>query len=281
MIPSAFIFLKAFPLTNNGKLDRQALPAPDRAENSLIENYVAARDELEAELVQIWEEVLSVKPLGVRDNFFEIGGHSLLAVRLRAQIEKALGDTVPISILFQHPTIEELAGYLRSKVQPPVWSPVVAIQSEGSRPPFFCVHPAGGNVYCYVELARLLGEDQPFYAFQAGGWMENQRRSPAIEEMAGMSSRSYAKGSAGRSIFPRRMVNGRHRQLLRLPANYISRTRRSHCWRFLIPLAPGDLVVNAPGSASLLAGSFNTWIFMRTNSRRSGETCYNSIPTTV
>ncbi|HJQ68349.1 MAG TPA: alpha/beta fold hydrolase [Blastocatellia bacterium] len=252
MIPSAFIFLNAFPLNHNGKLDRQALPAPDRAEDALNEDYVAARSELEAELVRIWEEVLNIKPLGVRDNFFEIGGHSLLAVRLRAQIEKAFGDTLPVSILFQHPTIEELAGYLSSRVQPPSWSPLVAIQSEGSRPPFFCVHPAGGNVYCYVELARLLGQDQPFYAFQARGLDGESAAQSTIEEMAACYLEAmrtvqpegpyFIGGWSMGGIVAFEMARQLHLQdqavaLLALFDSY----------------APGDLVVDAPGSASLLA----------------------------
>jgi amino acid adenylation domain-containing protein len=184
MVPSSYVLLEAFPLTANGKIDRQALPVPDRADIEFDEELIAPRDEIEAQLVHIWEDVLSIKPIGVRDNFFVIGGHSLLAIRLRAQIEKAFNQVIPTSALFRHPTVEKLASYLRSSVLPASGSPLVAIQIGGSNLPFFCVHPAGGNVFCYSELARSMGPDQPFYAFQARGLDGESAPHASIEEMA-------------------------------------------------------------------------------------------------
>jgi natural product biosynthesis luciferase-like monooxygenase protein len=169
MMPSAFVPLDAFPLTPNGKVDRKALPAPDRAAPAPTRVSVEPRDDLERQLLRIWEEVLDRRPVGVWDNFFDLGGHSLLAVRLFAQIEQALGRKLPLATLFQAPTVAQLAGVLREKGWSAPWSALVPIQPHGSRPPFYFVHAHGGNVLGYYDLARHLGADQPFYGLQAQG----------------------------------------------------------------------------------------------------------------
>jgi aminoglycoside N3'-acetyltransferase/acyl carrier protein len=115
MLPSAFVFLDALPLTPSGKVDRKALPAPDQNRSQPVETLVAPRDELELQLTKTWEKVLGVQPIGVSDNFFELGGHSLLAVRLFVQIEKILGKNLPLSTLFQEPTVEQIAIILREQ----------------------------------------------------------------------------------------------------------------------------------------------------------------------
>jgi amino acid adenylation domain-containing protein len=184
MVPSAFVILEAFPLSPNGKVDRKALPAPDTAERTAASNFVAPRDSLEQKLVGIWEDVLGLETIGIRDNFFEIGGHSLLAVRLMAQIQKQFGRHLPLATLFQSPTIEHVASLLRQQPEMHVWSPVVPIQSAGSHAPLFCVHPTGGNVLCYADLAKHLGSQQPFYGLQARGLEGRQEPIPDIETMA-------------------------------------------------------------------------------------------------
>ncbi|MEE8584749.1 MAG: amino acid adenylation domain-containing protein [Acidobacteriota bacterium] len=168
MVPSAFVPMGALPMTPNGKVDRRALPAPQRDRSDAGDAILVPRDSLELRLTQVWEEVLGMHPIGVTDSFFDLGGHSLLAVHLIARIEAALDRKVPLSILFKAPTVEHLARTLRRQRQP-ASSPLVAIQPQGSRRPFFCVHPAGGSVFGYLALARRLGSDQPFYGLQAPG----------------------------------------------------------------------------------------------------------------
>jgi thioesterase domain-containing protein len=186
MVPQAFVQLNEIPLTPNGKVDRKALPAPDRERSDLQRSFVAPRDLLELQLAQVWEEVLGVAPIGVRDDFFELGGHSLLAVRLLARTERALGETFALSRLFQTPTVERLANLLRQRKRDISRSPLVPIQPRGTRPPFFCVHPGGGNVLCYADLSRSLGSEQPFYAFQAQGLDGSQPPLTRIEDMAAL-----------------------------------------------------------------------------------------------
>ncbi|HEV7669747.1 MAG TPA: non-ribosomal peptide synthase/polyketide synthase [Thermoanaerobaculia bacterium] len=167
MVPGVFMALAALPLTPNGKVDRRALPAPERPDASA--RFVAPRDLVERELVRIWEDLLGFEPVGVLDDFFALGGHSLLAVRLMARIRAHWERSLPVVALFSAPTVEGLAARVRREGgsdDPADRQALVEIQrGEGGRA-LFCVHPAGGNVLCYIDLARCLGNRQPFYAFQ-------------------------------------------------------------------------------------------------------------------
>jgi amino acid adenylation domain-containing protein len=182
MVPSHFTVLDKLPLTANGKIDRQALPAPDAF--SINKDYQAPRDKLELQLVQIWENVLKVSPISIFDNFFELGGHSLLAVRLMAQIEQQFNKHLPLTSLFQGATIEQLANQLRLQTDNQAWSSLVAIQPNGTQAPLFCVPGVGGNVVYFYELAHHLGPDQPFYGLQAVGLDGKSAPLSSIEEMA-------------------------------------------------------------------------------------------------
>jgi amino acid adenylation domain-containing protein len=184
MVPAVVVLLEALPVTPNGKVDRRALPAPDRSRPDLEKAFVAPRDDIELQLARIWEEVLGVRPVGVRDNFFELGGHSLLAVRLFSLIEKRLGKKLPLTTVFQGATVEHLAGILRQQATAGPTSSLVAIQPGGTKRPLFLVHPAGGHVFPYIHLARFLGPDQPFYGLQARGLEDGQDPHTRIEDMA-------------------------------------------------------------------------------------------------
>jgi surfactin synthase thioesterase subunit/acyl carrier protein len=184
MVPAVFVLLDTLPLLSNGKIDRRALPAPDRSRLELEKSFVAPRDDLELQLAHIWEEVLDVRPVGVRDNFFELGGHSLLAIRLFAVIEKRLGKKLPLTAVFQGATVEHLASALRQQATAGTQSSLVAIQPGGSKRPLFLVHPAGGHVFPYLHLAKFLGPDQPCYGLQARGLEDGQDPHTRIEDMA-------------------------------------------------------------------------------------------------
>lgn len=170
MAPSAYVTLEELPLTPSGKLNRRALPMPEAASAAREQSLVAPRDDIELRLVRLWEKLFDAQRVSIRDSFFDLGGHSLLAVKLATQIRKQFGRDLPPSVLLQNSTIERLASFLRQEAILVNHSALVAFQSDGEpnggRPPFFCVHPVGGNVICYAELARQLGPEQPFYAFQ-------------------------------------------------------------------------------------------------------------------
>ena len=194
MVPAFVVLLDALPLNANGKVDRKALPPPDRS--GAADGFVAPRDALERELAAIWAAVLGAERVGVRDDFFELGGHSLLAVRLMAEIQARTGQRLPLAALFQGGTVERLAALLRDERRLDPSSPLVMITPGTQRRPFFCVHPVGGNVLCYRELARQLGAEQPFYGLQSPGLDGAQAPPASVEEMAAL----YV--SAVRSVQP-------------------------------------------------------------------------------
>ena len=147
-------------------------------------DFVATEDEIESELIKIWEEVLSIRPILVSDNFFELGGDSLAAVQLFSAIEEVFGKDFTISTLFQAPTVRQLSALVRRGKETTSGSSLVPIQPNGSRTPFFCVHAGGGNVLFYKDLAHHLGSDQPFYGLQAQGIDSKLPRHTSVEEMA-------------------------------------------------------------------------------------------------
>jgi len=161
MVPSAFMMLDAMPLNSNGKIDRQALSAYDSAP-ATTDSYVAPRNLWELHLAQIWQELLGIERVGVKANFFDLGGDSLLAVRMLVGIRKRLRQELPLSIIIEAGTLERLAQALKDQGAGINKSPLVAMQPKGSRPPFFCVHPRSGRVLGLLPIAQRVGEDQPF-----------------------------------------------------------------------------------------------------------------------
>ncbi len=167
MVPQSFGVLDALPLGPNGKVDRRLLP--DTTAPATPRKRTAPRNALEERLAEIWRSVLEVETIGVEDNFFELGGQSLMAVRLVARVRAAFGRELPVStVLTGGGTIAEMAKLLEDGGGARR-SPLVAIQPRGDRTPLFFVHPAGGGVLCYAELARGLGTDRPFYGLECPG----------------------------------------------------------------------------------------------------------------
>ncbi|RPI30874.1 MAG: alpha/beta fold hydrolase, partial [Chloroflexota bacterium] len=210
MLPGVLIVLDALPLSQSGKVNRRALPLPERTNHSKGSEFIGPRDEIEAKLCQIWEALLDVRPIGVRDSFFNLGGHSLLAIRMIAQVREKLGQDLNMLSLFQGPTIEQLADTIRrsSEVAAAVdriaavsqtvthaeiseaqaadgyEKILIPLQPRGTLPPLYFVHPSGGSTHWYTELAAALGKDQPFYAFQARGVDGDRTIHTSIADMA-------------------------------------------------------------------------------------------------
>lgn len=229
MIPSAVVALERMPLTNSGKIDRQALPDPDWNRASLCGEFIAPRTELEEKLAAIWGEVLGVQRVGVEDNFFDLGGSSLLALRLTSRLRSALGVDLPLAALFTSPTVAGLAaaienlsasggrsesvapadplrlfdafvlhGYgeaeamagLRAAAQSPGQRrSLVPLRPGGGEPPLFCVHGLGGHVACFLPLARALSGTRPVYGFQGQGLEADEEPHDSIEAMASLYTR--------------------------------------------------------------------------------------------
>ena len=177
MVPTAFVQLSTLPLTPSNKVDRKALPSPEDTDLCRFQSYVPARNPQEQQLVEIWAEVLDVDRVGIYDNFFEIGGHSLLAVQTIARCQDIYGDRLPLGLLFEFPTIAELVQQLnQSKSQPSSsitsnrskTTTAIASSSEDApslvllqsgldtEPPLFLIHDADGDISLYGHLAAWL-----------------------------------------------------------------------------------------------------------------------------
>lgn len=167
MVPSAYVMMDSLPLTVNGKLDRKALPSPDRTEAPREVGYVGPRTPMEEWLTQIWGQVLGIDRVGVTDDFFALGGHSISALRLVALTEAKLARKLPLAVLFRTPTIEQLAVFLTNESDGRGFASLVPIRVSGSLKPLFLVHPVGGSVYAYKGLAALINNERPVYAFQS------------------------------------------------------------------------------------------------------------------
>lgn len=193
MVPSTFVLLESLPLTTSGKVDRQALPAPE-SRRSAATSFATPTLPLHYQLVQIWEELFNIRPIGIKDDFFELGGHSLLAARLIDRIEQIWNKRLPVSIFHAGTTIEYLAGILTegTKSAPGQQKPVISMHTGGSRRPFFYLHGqvnASSTLHCY-PFAQALGPDQPFYGIPSYPLLDELPHLPTLEEMAAAQIRT-------------------------------------------------------------------------------------------
>jgi amino acid adenylation domain-containing protein len=189
MVPSAFVSIPTLPLTTNGKLDRKALPAPDLA--SVVREYAAPRDPLEAALQAAWQQVFGLERIGVTDDFFALGGHSLLAMKLVAACTAAAieaghalaASRLTLRGLMSQPTIAGMAAQVRHG-DLAVRTLTVPMRATGSRTPLFCVHPQSGLVWCYLNLVEALDPEVPVYGVQAQGFSPDETPLQSTPEMA-------------------------------------------------------------------------------------------------
>lgn len=189
MVPSRIVATDRMPLTATGKIDRSALlqrVADHRADpgGAELPDVTCPRDRMELLVARQWAGVLGHESFGVHDNFFDQGGDSLMVMELLSRLERELDRELSMAQLVEHPTVEGMADRIGRQLPPEQWSPIVALQPRGSRRPFFCVHPGGGNALCYRELSRHVGADQPFYALQAPGVDGIRPSLRTVEEMA-------------------------------------------------------------------------------------------------
>ncbi len=183
MVPAAIVVLDQMPLSPQGKVDFQNLPQPSKQLRTNSNGLVKPRNPIEAQLVDIWEEILNT-PVGVTDDFFQLGGHSLLALRMMTLARQRLGRTLPLASLFRNPTISYLAKQLSEAADNHASPILIEIQPHGAGTPFFCVHPIGGAVLCYWDLAKAMGSERPFWGLQAP---PSSSASPStIEEIASL-----------------------------------------------------------------------------------------------
>jgi len=207
LIPASFVMLDTLPLLPSGKVDRRALPVFAEAALEPERAFAPPGNPLEQYLAQLWKELLKFEQVGLHDDFFALGGNSLLGAVLVNRLQEALKENISLVAIFDAPTLSELASYLEERhpdgvarllgtsikspserkanteaaVLPPA---LVPIQPKGTRPPLFCIHPAGGVVFPYYTLVPHLGKDQPLYGIQDPGLYDRHSPFTSIEDMA-------------------------------------------------------------------------------------------------
>jgi thioesterase domain-containing protein/non-ribosomal peptide synthetase component F/acyl carrier protein len=183
------IAVDSIPRLADGSADLAQLPLPGSGDPTPVstDEYVPPRDELETNLVAIWEDVLGIRPIGIRTPFFKLGGYSLMIVRLFARINKALGISLPITTIFNAPTVEQLADIVRGRAY---YSSLVPVQTSGTRPPFFMIH----SYLLYQGIPAVLGPDYPFYGLRE---LDSDAENMTVEQ------RAAAYLDAMRSIQPK------------------------------------------------------------------------------
>jgi amino acid adenylation domain-containing protein len=184
MVPDDFVLLQAIPITPNGKTDRKSLPKPDYNQISRTGEYVAPRTDIEKQLAGIWQEVMGLEKISIFDNFFALGGRSLIAVQIMARIEKVTGKRLPLATLFEYSTIEKLALRLNLDAKSITWESLVPIKPQGSKMPLYIVHGAGLNVLLFNALAMNMDAEQPVYGLQAKGLNGIDEPLDVMEEIA-------------------------------------------------------------------------------------------------
>ncbi len=181
MVPSAVVVMDKLPLTPNGKLDRNALPAPDLSAS--VSNH-GPRDEREETLCALFAEVLGLERVGIDDSFFDLGGNSLLAIRLAARVRAVLHTELPVRVIFEAPAVQALAERLGADNREAGLGVLLPLRPAGSRPPLFCIHPAGGLAWPYARLMGLLEADLPIYGLQARGITQPDLAPRTTRDMA-------------------------------------------------------------------------------------------------
>lgn len=186
MIPALFVEFPHLPQTRNGKLDRAALLERARTDSPVQVNQASPRDLVELTLYQIWEGLLLRPEIGIRDNFFDIGGSSISAIKMAHAVREAFGETLPIRDIMLHPTIEALGGRLRQGAsgQPQPADNLIEFRKGDGHRRVVCVHPAGGTAFCYLSLAKALPEDCGVYGIQSPGVNPGEAFLPTVEAMA-------------------------------------------------------------------------------------------------
>jgi len=184
MLPSSYVSLDALPLTVNGKLDRRSLPAPRSAGTQA--NYTAPVSPEEILVCRLVADLLGIERAGITDNFFYLGGNSLLAARLAAGIRLHGGLDLRAFAVLDAPTLGDLAACLEngpSSGDKPSFHTLLPLRRTGSLPPLFCLHPVGGLCWPYAALLPFLPDAQPAYGLQAPGWQDGDRLPSTMDAL--------------------------------------------------------------------------------------------------
>jgi thioesterase domain-containing protein len=169
MIPNAFVFLDAIPLTATNKVDRKALPAPERQAST----YLAPATAMEQTVAKVWQDILGLERVGAGDNFFELGGHSLLGIQLMARLGQTLHLDLPHRLVLDAPVLADMAANIQGRLIPNGFASqskensLLALNTQIQGRPLFCIHPMDGSATCYKALAMELQKTCPVYGIES------------------------------------------------------------------------------------------------------------------
>ncbi|MGN6395818.1 MAG: non-ribosomal peptide synthetase [Mucilaginibacter sp.] len=183
MIPGMWVPLESLPLNSNGKIDRNALPEHEEVQHSrkiIIEPVT----ETEKMLTAIWKDCIGISECSIDDNFFALGGHSLMAVQILSKIEKRIGKKLQLAVLFKHPDIRSLAAFIEIEKKDVNYKSLVAIKPSGSKTPLYIIHGEGLNVLNFSTLAEYMDEERPIFGLQARALNGEDAPEESIQQIA-------------------------------------------------------------------------------------------------
>lgn len=186
MIPQTYQSIEEFPTTLNGKIDRNALKKLIIQSQSQIKEkrFTAPRTRTEHLVAETWKSALEKEQIDIFSNFFDLGGHSLIALQIVTEIESKTSERIPISAFFEHPTIEKLARLIEDDTIMLTWDSLVPIKPKGSKTPLYIIHGAGLNVMIFQALAKNMDDEQPVFGIQAKGLNGIDKPLETVEEIA-------------------------------------------------------------------------------------------------
>lgn len=183
MIPGMWVKLESLPLNSNGKIDRKALPDHQEAQEAR-KILLEPATETEKMLTVIWKDCINISECGIDDNFFALGGHSLMAVQILSKIEKKIGKKMQLAVLFKHPDIRSLAAFIEVENKEIIYKSLVAIKPSGSKTPLYIIHGEGLNVLNFSSLAEYMDEERPIFGLQARALNGEDAPEGTIQQIA-------------------------------------------------------------------------------------------------
>ena len=183
MIPSRIMIMPKLPLTPNGKIDRFSLSESNNYINR-DERLTAPRNEIELEMLEIWQRVLGIEKISIFDNFFTLGGHSITAMVLIEKIRNHFNIELPLTQIFEFPTIAQISSKVKENRNESNKCLITIQKGNDFNRPLFIIHPQGGGVFSYFDLAKALGVEKTVYGIQAVGLDSDEEPYTSVELMA-------------------------------------------------------------------------------------------------
>lgn len=184
MIPHEYVVMDSLPLLPNGKINRGELPKPGKRQHTSTVKITVDNTNMEKLVAHIWAEVLDIDEVGIDEDFFDLGGHSLIAVEMMVKLEKETGKHLPIAALFEASTVRKLSRLLQTGNVPALWESLVPVKSGGHKPPLYIVHGDGLNVMVFNSIPKFMDAEQPVFGLQPKGLNGIDSPDESMEEIA-------------------------------------------------------------------------------------------------